>query len=243
MGCNASRTAVVAPLQAPSQPPEEDITSSRISLTGSRRSVKVRPRKTQSSDTLQSSSSTATVCSQAECDPDITSLGSRNSSASSGKSKASGSSGDSGLGKDNSIDKSDEPLKDNPDKPCSAFDDDSDNQSIGNDGSQPEKPRPNGQKSVKFAQRLIGELPDSPSILRRPASRGGMAFDVVVEDNLSPRMPLFSSSTKRRKRPSYQELQEKQRVAEQRKKVSRVECYAHQHPINTYEFVHRNGSK
>lgn len=226
MGCNASRTAVVAPLQAPCQPPEEDITSSRTSLTGSRRSVKVRPRKAQSSDTLQSNS-TSTLCSKAEYDPqasDVTSMGSRNSSASSGKSKASASSGDSGLGEENGAEQSNEPSKENnriADKTSSSICDNSDNRSIGSNGSQSsEKPRPNGQRNVKFAEKLISELPDSPSILKRPASRGGMAFDVVVEDTLSPRMPLISSSTKRRKRPSYQELQEKQKVVEQRKKVS-----------------------
>ncbi len=221
MGCNASRTAVVAPLQAPSPPPEEDITSSRTSLTGSRRSVKVRPRKAQSSDTLRSDS-TSTLCSKAEYDPkdtDITSLGSRNSSASSGKSKASGTSGDSGLGEENGVEKFTENLKKNiPNKPGSTVDD-ADNLSIGSNESQPDKPRPNGQRNVKFAAKLISELPDSPSILKRPASRGGMAFDVVVEDNLSPRMPIISSSSKRRKRLSYQELQEKQKVVEQRKKV------------------------
>ncbi len=233
MGCGSSN--VVAPELAPSKPPPEsqDLSSSSISLTGSRQSVKIRQRKARSSDALQSGS-TASLSSEIEQDAqasEVTSISSRNIS---GKSKASASSGDSGLGeeyKEIITDKSDETLRENAsipgelEKPSLSIDgsgvnnDRGRSKSTGSNSSEKEQPLPNGIRHVKFAEKIIGELPDSPSILKRPVSRGGVAFDVVVGDNLSPQMPVFSSSAKRRKRLSYQELQEKQKLVVQRKKV------------------------
>ena len=244
MGCGASKTAVVAPEQAPSKPPESlNASSSTASLTGIRQNVKVRQRKAQSSasEALQSGSS-STLCSESDMkaqDSEVTSLGSRNSSATSGKSKGSSSSGDSGLGEEYTViitEKSDEVLREianvssELDPPAISIN----GSSVGiTDKSKQESKKlqqidtdeefPRGLKHVTFAEKLIGELPDSPSIIKRPVSRGGMAFDVSLGDSLSPQrsaqMPAFSSNSKRRKRLSYQELQEKQREVEQRKKV------------------------
>ncbi len=233
MGCGSSN--VVAPELAPLKPPPEsqDISSSSVSsLTGSRQSVKVRQRKSRSSNALQAS--TTSLSSEIEQDAqtsEVTSISSRNIS---GKSKASAFSGDSGLGeeyKEIITDKSDETLRENAsipgelEEPSLSINSSGVNnergrsKSTGSNSSEKEQPLPNGIRHVKFAEELIGELPDSPSILKRPVSRGGMAFDVVVGDNLSPQMPVFSSSAKRRKRLSYQEIQEKQKLVVQRKMV------------------------
>lgn len=238
MGCGASKTPVVVPEQAPSKPPESlDVrSSSTASLTGSRQNVKVRQRKTQA---LQSASS-STLCSGSEANAqgaEVTSLSSRNSSATSGKSKESASSGDSGLGEEYTeiiTEKSNEALRE-----VANVSTEIDPPALSIDGSPLGKPKqetkklqqidsdeelPRGLRHVTFAEKMISELPDSPSILKRPVSRGGMAFDISVADSLSPQtsaqMPAFSSNSKRRKRLSYQELQEKQKVAEQRKKVN-----------------------
>ena len=238
MGCGASKTPVAVPEQAPTKPPESlDVrSSSTASLTGSRQNVKVRQRKTSA---LQSASSSS-LCSGSEVNAqgsEITSLSSRNSSATSGKSKESTSSGDSGLGKEYTeiiTEKSDETLREvanvstEIDPPALSIDGSpvgkskQDTKKLQQIDSDEELPR--GLRHVKFAEEMISELPDSPSILKRPVSRGGMAFDISVGDSLSPKtsaqMPAFSSNSKRRKRLSYQELQERQRAVDQRKKVN-----------------------
>ncbi len=233
MGCGSSNVVApeleLAPLKP--QPESQDISSSSVSsLTGSRQSVKVRQRKARSSNALQSSSTTS--LSEIEQDAQTSEVSSRNIS---GKSKVSAFSGDSGLGEEYKemiiTDKSDETLRENAstpgelEEPSLSIDSSGVNnergisKSTGSNSSEKEQPLPNGIRHVKFAEELIGELPDSPSILKRPVSRGGMAFDVVVGDNLSPQMPVFSSSAKRRKRLSYQEIQEKQKLVVQRKMV------------------------
>ena len=85
------------------------------------------------------------------------------------------------------------------------------------------------QKRVQFADELINELPSTASIVKRPVSRGGVAFDITS----------FSEESNRRssnKRPecvrkyaqhrraaevvTHAELDEKQKAADQRRRVS-----------------------
>lgn len=93
-------------------------------------------------------------------------------------------------------------------------------QRLHQDVTQLELPNiPSGQKHVSFSEELISELPDSPSIIKRPVSRGGLAFDIVTGDDIpaSRQRPVLSSI--RKQKLTYAELQEKQRVVAQRKKV------------------------
>jgi len=219
MGCGASKTAVVAPETAPTKAPEAEalVSSSTTSLTGNRQNVKVRQRKHQSTNALRSSSTSSISSELQAVQSEVASIGSRNISATSGKSKNSADSGDSGIaiGDDYNTEKSNQI----PQEAITQDDSSVGVPSRSNSGNKQDGP--NGIRHVKFAESLINELPDSPSILKRPASRGGMAFDVVLEDNQeAPHMPTFSSNSKRKKRLTYQELQDKQRIVEKRKKAS-----------------------
>ena len=81
-------------------------------------------------------------------------------------------------------------------------------------------------KRVTFSNDLIDELPDTPSIIKRPCSRGGLAFDIVL-DETSPsvdpairRKPVhLKKLEQKRGAVSHEELDEKQRAAGQRRKV------------------------
>lgn len=90
---------------------------------------------------------------------------------------------------------------------------------------------PLGQKHVKFSEELISELPDSPSIIKRPASRGGLAFDVIIGSDVSKsrQKPVLSSI--RNHKLSYSELQEKQHAVAQRKKVCISKHNTHAHSV------------
>ena len=169
-----------------------------------------------------------------------TSINSRTISATSSHSKASASSKDSGLDlgddyadiitetSDIQLQKFAE-LSDNTDVPDLTIDGVSVDRSathrskktkqrLHQDVIQPELP--SSQKHVTFSEELISELPDSPSIIKRPVSRGGLAFDIVMGNDIpaSRQRPVLSST--RKQKLTYTELQEKQRVVAQRKKVT-----------------------
>lgn len=85
------------------------------------------------------------------------------------------------------------------------------------------------QKHVQFADDLINELPASPSIVKRPVSRGGVAFDVrtsdeQMEDGPQVRKPACVLKYAQHRRAAevitHAELDEKQKAADQRRKVS-----------------------
>jgi len=92
------------------------------------------------------------------------------------------------------------------------------------------------QKRVKFADTLINELPATNSIVKRPVSRGGVAFDIMVKhadsDSEGPALDETSGKTvpqcvqnytkKQRLADSVTKakLEQKQRKAEQRRKAS-----------------------
>ena len=88
----------------------------------------------------------------------------------------------------------------------------------------PPPPLSLASKRVTFSGNLIDELPDSRSIIKRPCSRGGLAFDIVLDDNpVDPairRKPVhLQKLEQKRGAVSHEELDEKQRAAEQRRKV------------------------
>lgn len=84
-------------------------------------------------------------------------------------------------------------------------------------------------KRVTFSSSLIDELPDSPSIIKKPCAKGGLAFDIVLEDTpvdqteIARRKPAHLQKLEQRRSKvetvSHEELDEKQRAAEQRRKV------------------------
>ncbi len=94
------------------------------------------------------------------------------------------------------------------------------------------------QKRVKFADALINELPATNSIVKRPVSRGGVAFDIRTdgeddiiskaqpEEELVPRKPVplcvrnYAKRQRRANTVTKYELEKKQKAAEQRRKVS-----------------------
>lgn len=78
-------------------------------------------------------------------------------------------------------------------------------------------------KRVTFSKDL-NELPDSPSIIKRPCSRGGLAFDIVLDESSADpairRKPVhLKKLEQKRGAVSHEELDEKQRAAELRRKV------------------------
>lgn len=78
-------------------------------------------------------------------------------------------------------------------------------------------------KRVTFSKDL-DELPDSPSIIKRPCSRGGLAFDIVLDESAADpairRKPVhLKKLEQKRGAVSHEELDEKQRAAELRRKV------------------------
>lgn len=87
-------------------------------------------------------------------------------------------------------------------------------------------------KRVMFSNSLIDELPDSPSIVKKPCAKGGLAFDIVLNDTpiepntVAKRKPahLKKLEQKRGGNVSHKELDEKQRAAEQRRKACHISC-------------------
>lgn len=80
------------------------------------------------------------------------------------------------------------------------------------------------QKHVSFSESLINELPESPSIIKRPCSRSGVAFDIMVGEtssNTTPRRrPARLQRLEKRQEPiTLRDLVEKQREAKQRREV------------------------
>ena len=78
-------------------------------------------------------------------------------------------------------------------------------------------------KRVTFTKDLE-ELPDSPNIIKRPCSRGGLAFDIVLDESAADpairRKPIHLKKLEhKRGTVSHEELDEKQRAAEIRRKV------------------------
>ena len=78
-------------------------------------------------------------------------------------------------------------------------------------------------KRVTFTKDLE-ELPDSPNIIKRPCSRGGLAFDIVLDESAADpairRKPIHLKKLEQRRGDvSHEELDEKQRAAELRRKV------------------------
>lgn len=78
-------------------------------------------------------------------------------------------------------------------------------------------------KRVTFTKDL-DELPDSPNIIKRPCSRGGLAFDIVLDESAADpairRKPIHLKKLEQRRGDvSHEELDEKQRAAELRRKV------------------------
>ena len=88
-------------------------------------------------------------------------------------------------------------------------------------------------KRVMFSDTLIDELPDSPSIVKKPCAKGGLAFDIVMNDTptdpntVAKRKPahLKKLEQKRGGNVSHEELDEKQRAAEQRRKACHISYY------------------
>lgn len=85
------------------------------------------------------------------------------------------------------------------------------------------------QKHVQFADVLINELPSISSIVKRPVSRGGVAFDIGTDERRRPTVPpssrkpqcVLKYSQQRRAADviTHAELDEKQKAADQRRKV------------------------
>ena len=94
------------------------------------------------------------------------------------------------------------------------------------------------QKRVKFAGMLIDELPTTNSIFKRPVSRGGVAFDIFMGCSEVEKEKATSEGEMRKKLPpcvrnyakqqkltnttTQDDLEEKQRAAEQRRKACLV---------------------
>ena len=102
------------------------------------------------------------------------------------------------------------------------------------------------EKHVQSADVLINQLPDTSSIVKRPVSRGGVAFDITTTATTATgqqrshfRKPPCVVKYSQRKRASevvtHAELDEKQRVADQRRKVS---CTFRTKMLFTYNFLH-----
>ena len=84
-------------------------------------------------------------------------------------------------------------------------------------------------KRVTFSKDL-NELPDSPSIIKRPCSRGGLAFDIVLDESAADpairKKPIhLKKLEQKRGAVSHEELDEKLRAAEQRRKVGEYDLY------------------
>lgn len=88
------------------------------------------------------------------------------------------------------------------------------------------------QRRVQFADVLINELPLSSSIVKRPVSRGGVAFDIkdgegtaaAKSHNRKPACVLKYAEHRRAvKVATHAELDEKQKAADKRRKVSENE--------------------
>ena len=85
------------------------------------------------------------------------------------------------------------------------------------------------QKHVQFTESLIEELPTTSEIIKRPVSRGGVAFDINSSEDKAPvakrpfRKPACVVKYAQHKRAAdvvtHEELDEKQRAADQRRKV------------------------
>lgn len=89
--------------------------------------------------------------------------------------------------------------------------------------SPPPLPSMTASKRVTFTKDL-DELPDSPSIIKRPCSRGGLAFDIVLDESAADpairRKPIHLKKLEQKRGDvSHDELDEKQRAAELRRKV------------------------
>lgn len=93
------------------------------------------------------------------------------------------------------------------------------------------------QKRVKFADVLINELPTTSSIIKRPVSRGGVAFDILVGSSevekvkpapgdmgwMAPAcVRNYAKKQRHADAVTRAELEEKQRAAELRRKVKFV---------------------
>jgi hypothetical protein len=88
------------------------------------------------------------------------------------------------------------------------------------------------QKHVQFADTLINELPASPSIVKRPVSRGGVAFDIATDEEKTTksrpnvRKPAcvvkYSQHRRTAEVITHAELDERQKAADQRRKVGLV---------------------
>lgn len=87
------------------------------------------------------------------------------------------------------------------------------------------------QKHVQFAEVLIEELPATSSIVKRPVSRGGVAFDIKAdgEQSVAPRrhnkpacVLKYAQQQRAAELVTHAELDEKQKAADQRRKV--MEC-------------------
>lgn len=84
------------------------------------------------------------------------------------------------------------------------------------------------EKHVQFADVLINELPALPSIVKRPVSRGGVAFDIGTDTQehvtrAHARKPAcvvkYSQHRRAAEVVTHAELDEKQKAADQRRKV------------------------
>lgn len=84
------------------------------------------------------------------------------------------------------------------------------------------------QKHVQFADVLINELPASPSIMKRPVSRGGVAFDISTNEEQDIARPQvrkpacvlkYSQQRQAAEVITHAELDEKQKAADKRRKV------------------------
>ena len=93
------------------------------------------------------------------------------------------------------------------------------------------------QKRVKFADKLINELPATSSIIKRPVSRSGVAFDIFMNgtedkngNQCSVKKPPCVLKYAQHKRAAdvvtHAELDEKQKAADQRRKVRKVKHYS-----------------
>lgn len=96
-------------------------------------------------------------------------------------------------------------------------------------------------KRVKFADILINELPTTDSIVKRPVSRGGVAFDILMGDveiekgnaaaegEVGKKAPPCVRNYAKQRRltdiVTHAELEKKQRAAEQRRKACLVATY------------------
>lgn len=90
------------------------------------------------------------------------------------------------------------------------------------------------QKHVQFAEVLIDELPATSSIVKRPVSRGGVAFDIgtaeekVATTKRGARKPACVLKYAQHRRAAevvtHAELDEKQKAADQRRKVSKFKA-------------------